>query len=191
MIYFLNCFPKLSRKTDLCQMWLISFLFLSLSSAVFAFPYGIQYNSVHNKDLDNRGCTLCYERIYHSPTTSDDILSCTGPVLFVGGRKYEWWDPIIYLGAFGLAEEVHKSTDLNIPHESNGVYWYLHSGKSFGFLADMDLHQEPAADTGTSNPDSRLSWNLDNHYGGWRAGKYDNLAGQSYFNKVIWNCPNN
>ena len=115
--------------------------------------------------------------------------SCT----LVGSQELVWdwrWDAQAHLGAFGLASEVHNSTILNTPHLSNGAYWYFTPGKSFGFLKDTDLQQEPTADTGTTNPDSRLSWNLDNGEGGYRTGIYtftDHQRGG--FRKIIYNCP--
>ena len=183
-------------------MWLISLLFLPLSAAATmptpvptfsptnsAIPYGIQYNSVTVSDLMARGCSVCYKDTYAGHTTSNDISSCAGPVLFVGAHHYYNWSSSIYLGAFGLASEVQRSTELNTPHLSNGVYWYFTSGKSFGFLGDTNLIQN-SADVGTTNPDSRLSWHLDNLYSGFRAGAYTYLNNDATWQKVIWSCPN-
>ena len=128
-------------------------------------------------------CSLCYEDEGWKRTFSINIINCAGPVLFVGAMVRWWWPSDAYrmrLGAFALASEVHQTTVLNTPHLSNGVYWYFTPGKSFGFLADMDLQQEPTADTGTTNADVRLSWNLDNGHGGCLL----------YFRKIIYNCPN-
>ena len=171
-------------------MSLISLLLLSLSSTLFAIPYGIQYDSVATDDLESKGCLLCYQAAYLEKTSSDHILSCAGPVLFVGAAYTPFnRETIVYLGAFALAQEVHKITELNTPHESNGAYWYFTPGKSFGFLKDTDLHQKPTADTGTTNADSRLSWNLDNDRSGYRTGMYINLYNDSMFQKTIYNCP--
>ena len=172
-------------------MLLISLLLLSLSSTLFAIPYGIQYDSVATDDLESKGCLLCYQAAYLEKTSSDNILSCAGPVLFVGAAYTPFnRETIVYLGAFALAEEVHKITELNTSHESNGVYWYFTPGKSFGFLKDTDLHQEPTADIGDKNPDSRLSWNLDNGEGGYRTGIYTFTYHQrGGFRKIIYNCP--
>ena len=191
MIYFLNRFANLSWKIDLCQMWLISLLFLPLSSALFTIPYGIQYNSVTEDDLKSE-CSLCYEDDYDQRTSSIHIISCAGSVLVVGARKGSaWWfwaKKIMHLGAFALASEVHQTTALNTPHLSNGVYWYFTPGKSFGFLGDTDLHQEPAGDTGTTKIEARLSWNLDGH-SGYRAGIYTEYNRKKLI-KFIYNCPN-
>ena len=173
-------------------MWLISLLFLSLASAVFAIPYGIQYYNVTEDYLESHGCYVCYSAAYHRETTSDDILSCTGPILFVGAQTFSNWfwrfESTIYLGAFGRAPNVHERTELNTPNLSNGVYWYFTPGKSFGFLRDTELIQEPTVDIGTENADSRLSWNLDNGIGGDRAGLYSNLKYESVYRKLIYNC---
>ena len=191
MAYFLNQFANLMWKIDLCQIWLISLLFLSLSSTLFAIPHGIQYNSMAIDDIENGGCSICYSAPYHEVTTSNDIGSCTGPVLFVGAKEWEWWDSYMFLGAFGLASEVLKRTELNTPHEYNGVYWYFTYGKSFGFLKDNDLHQNTTADTGTTNADSRLSWNVDNGLDGYRVGAEIVVSYQIPWWKYIYNCPNN
>ena len=177
-------------------MWLISLLFLPLSSAPFTIPYGIQYNSFAEEDLKSE-CSLCYEEDYHESTSSSDILSCAGPVLFVGSRRHQfppWGKKTMALGAFALASAVHKTTALNTPHLSNGVYWYFTPRKSFGFLKDTDLHQEPTGDIGTTNFDHRLSWNLDNGQSGYRSGHYieEGRWIEDYgYRKFIYNCPNN
>ena len=95
----------------------------------------------------------------------------------------------MHLGAFALASDVQQITALNTPHLSNGVYWYFTPRKSFGFLKDTDLHQEPTGDIGTTNFDHRLSWNVDNGRNGYRAGMYI-TSGES-LRKRIYNCPNN
>ena len=191
MIYFLNRFANLSWKIDLCQMWLISLLFLPLSFALLTIPYGVQHDSVTEDEIKSQ-CTICYDAPYEQQTFSKDIILCAGPVLFVGVRKgSSWWfwvKKTMHLGAFALASEVHQTTALNTPHLSNGVYWYFTPGKSFGFLSDTDLHQEPTGDTGTTNIEARLSWNLDNGYGGYRAGADTEFNYNLY--KFIYNCPN-
>ena len=188
MIYFLNRFANLSWKIDLCQMWLISLLFLPLSCALLTIPYGIQVNSVAKEDL-NSECSLCYEDDGWKRTFSINIINCAGPVLFVGGTVEMWWPSNkMQLGAFALASEVHQTTVLNTPHLSNGVYWYFTPGKSFGFLKDDTLEQA-TADIGTTNPASRLSWNL-SKYGGYRSG-LQIVSGwpAGTYRKRIYNCP--
>ena len=182
-------------------MWIISLLFLLLSSVqLAAMPYGIQPNpSDAHQALDyltdTLHCKPCYEDPYEKPTSSENILSCAGPILFVGAAYTPFiGETRVYLGAFALAQEVHKITVLNTPHESNGVYWYFTPGKSFGFLGDNDLQQDASEDTGTTNPGSRLSWTL-NTYGGYRAGTRTDLSGETgywgQFWKMIFNCPLN
>ena len=169
-------------------MWLISLLFLPLSFAFITLPYGIQYETLGSNELEEAQCTPCLFEYYETPISSEDILSCTGPVLFVGAERIGISGSGNYLGAFALAEEIHKITELNTPHESNGVYWYFTPGKSFGFLKDKDL-QQATADIGTTNPRSRLSWNL-GKYGGYRVGYHLGLSDTiEMFWKVIWNCP--
>ena len=174
-------------------MWLILLLFLPLSSA-YDIPWGIQYDSMSEDVLESAGCSLCYREGYGSWTFPEDIEPCPGPILFVGAQQYRmfyWWKPEIFLGAFAWASEVTKRTELNTPHEYNGVYWYFHPERSFGFLADMDLRQEWGPDEGTTNADSRLSWDLDTRQGGWRAGAnigLNNLFTFTLYRKLIYNC---
>ena len=136
----------------------------------------------------SRGCSQCYIAYYGEETFASRILSCAGPVLFVGAQKF-WWQSTFYLGAFNTASEVHKITALNTPHASNGAYWYFSPDKSFGFLGNDTLHQA-TADTGTTNPESRLSWNLGNGHGGYRAGDNIDLSTSIQWRKIIYNCPN-
>ena len=165
---------------------------LILFSPAVALPWGIQYNTVTVDDLLAGGCSPCLSEYYATPTTSANILSCAGPVLFVGA-KYGW-SSTLNLGAYGLASEVQTVTALNTPHLSNGVYWYFVPGQSFGFLKDNTL-QQASADIGTTNPDSRLSWHLDVNgggvsVGGYRAGSYNQLNHDTNWQKIIYNCPN-
>ena len=181
-------------------MWLISLLFLPLSSALLTIPYGIQYKNMAEDWLGSQGCSLCFDALYEEAAYSEDILSCAGPVLFVGAKDermlrmdcagYDgpyYWSQQFILGAFGLASEIHKFTVLNTPHESNGVYWYFTPGKSFGFLSDSDLHQA-TADIGYTNPYTRLSWNL-SKYGGYRLGISIPSDDEYSFRKRIYSCP--
>ena len=149
-------------------------------------PAGILLNTVTYEDLIANKCSPCYSEYYHTPTTSTDISSCAGPVLFVGA--IDDGDSVFSLGAYGLASEVQTQTALNTPHLSNGVYWYFTSGYSFGFLKD-DTLQQSKADVGSSNPEYRLSWFVDSDYGGYRAGSQLNISDATW-QKVIWSCPN-
>ena len=189
----MNRFANLSWNIDLCQMWLISLLFLPLSSALLTKPYpsGIQDKIVREDDLKSE-CSICYEDRYQDSTIPEDILSCAGPVLFVGALKGQFWwfwqSKIVHLGAFALASEVHQITALNTPHLSNGVYWYFTPRRSFGFLPDDTLIQNPSWDIGATNPYIRLSWPLDG-WGGYSGGGYADMFFTS--TKIIYNCPNN
>ena len=94
---------------------------------VESYPAGIVLNTVTYDDLKANGCTSCYSEYYSDYTTSANISSCSGPVLFVGSIKDG--NPVYNLGAYDLASEVQTVTDLNKPHLSNDVYWYLTPGQ--------------------------------------------------------------
>ena len=157
------------------------------SSAVVA-PYkrGIQLNSVTLSDLGTRGCSVCFDSTYATPTTTSMINACSGPYLFVGAISS--YSSTYLVGAFGSATEVQRQTALNTPHLSGGVYWYFTTGESFGFLNSTDLQQN-SADVGSTSPASRLSWHVDQNAGGYRAGENMELNSDTTWRKSIYNCP--
>ena len=158
------------------------------------YPSGIQYSSESLRTLQTRGCTPCYDAYYLERTTSEEILQCDGPMIFVGAKAST--GATFLLGAFGLATNVTAITHRDTPHLSNGVYWYRTPNTSFGFLDNTNLQQSPA-DKGTVNPHSRLSWTLDSSFydvadadlGGYRAGENIDLGFSKGFKKIIFNCP--
>ena len=94
--------------------------------------FGILIDTVTFDDLFADKCYPCYTAYYSDPTTYTKILSCAGPVLFVGAILDG--ESVFSLGAYGLASEVQTQTAINTPHLSNGVYWYFTPQWSFGFL---------------------------------------------------------
>jgi hypothetical protein len=64
----------------------------------------------------------------------------------------------------------------------NGAYWYMLSGKSFGFAGNQSINLN-TADTNSDNPTERLSWHLTSS-GGYRIGNifYPN---NSYYKIII------
>ena len=149
-------------------------------------PYGIQYSSIALSDLYDHGCSPCYSVSYSSMTSTANITTCAGPLLFVGARLDS--STTFLLGAFSTAQRVAEQTALDVTRLSNGVYWYLHSSKSFGFSGRPDIKQAPG-DIASTMGHSRLSWNLDNELGGYRAGNDTNLSGSNHWRKAIYNCP--
>lgn len=146
------------------------------------YPSGVQYGITQSSISY---CSPCLFADFSVSTASTDITGCSGPFLFVGAmlngaRNFQ-------LGAFADKAQIQIPTPVNTPHLSNGVFWYMTSGYSFGFAATGSIDQNKA-DTGASNATSRLSWHLDNGIGGYRAGATVNIGYGDYF-KAIYNCP--
>lgn len=138
--------------------------------------------------LSSYGCKVYYDELYLSQTKKSDIFHCKGPTMFVGALSTD--TTVFVLGAFVNASIIRKGTCLNKPIESNGVCWYMKHEMSFGFLdCNSTLSQTPA-DQSTTNSESRLSWNIDNGLGGYRAGRFADLgSGNSTWRKVLYDCP--
>ena len=150
------------------------------------YPHGVQLNSVSVANLSSYGCSVCYLQTYSALTTSDNIGGCTGPVLFVGGRATS--SSSFTLGAFDSSTFILTQTPLNIPHESNGVYWYFTSLNSFGF-SRVSYIEQVQADAVDSDGDERLSWHVDIPDGGYRLGSIVGLNEATDYMKAIYNCP--
>ena len=154
------------------------------------FASGVQVESVSLMKLSGLGCTACYDEPYGSKTTMTNVSSCVGPHIFVGGLASN--ATIFLLGAFGPVSVLRNHTYHNSARRMNGVCWYSNTNHSFGFLECGTELDQNKADVGTTSPKSRLSWNLDNGLGGYRAGvnvglNEDNQA----WRKLIYNCPGN
>ena len=150
------------------------------------YPTGIQFSQTTTSDLQNQSCTLCFDKGYRESIRTDEILACDGTYLFVGAKEGQ--SETFSIGAYGFASEIHRQTELNKPHSSNGLSWYFTSGWSFGFVDMGTIFQRPG-DTGTPHPRCRLSWLLDISMGGYRAGTLTNLTESTVWRKVIYNCP--
>jgi hypothetical protein len=139
-------------------------------------------------ELSALGCTSCYDESYGSKTTMKNVSSCVGPQIFVGGLASN--ATTFLLGAYGPASVLHNHTGLNCVRRYNGVCWYSKANYSFGFLeCGTELNQNKA-DIGSTSPKSRLSWNIDNGLGGYRAGVFIGLNKDTQgWRKLIYNCP--
>lgn len=156
------------------------------SSAMWA--QGIQHKSISLLGLSNSGCSVYYDQLYASHTKKSDVIHCNGATIFAGALSSD--STVFLLGAFANSSIIRKGTCLNERLESNGVCWYFKPDKSFGFLdCNSSLSQIPS-DHGTTNSDSRLSWNIGNGLGGYRAGQFIELgSGNSTWRKLLYNCP--
>ena len=150
------------------------------------YPIGIQFSQTAISDLRNQSCTLCFDKSYKGSVRTGEILACNGTYLYVGAKERQ--NEVFSIGAYGLASEIHQQTPLNMPHLSNGLYWYFTTGWSFGFVDVNNIFQRPG-DTGISHPRCRMSWLLEFPIGGYRAGELTNLTESAEWRKIVYNCP--
>ena len=110
--------------------------------------------------------------------------TCTGSsILCFGG--YDGKAPgTLLIVACGYCYLILMRTSLNTPHLHNSVYWYYTSSKSFGYSADSSISQS-SADIGSTNANLRLSWHLDQGFGGFRIGTLTYLNIDTVYYKII------
>ncbi len=76
------------------------------------------------------------------------------------------------LGGYGISDAVfHATTSMYTAYENNGVFWYNYVGRSFGFSPNENVYLN-SADTSSDSANDRMSWEIDNGSGGYRAGSY-------------------
>ena len=145
-------------------------------------PRGVQH------DLDDAildGWTKHYDESYDHVTKVTDLTSVptSAKYIFVGARNPSG---AITIGASGARDAVLTATKRNMPHEDNGVYWYLTDNYSFGFAPNASIRQHKADSTLGCD---RLSWHLTSTNGGYRAGG-DNIgqSSMSDWRKLVYYC---
>lgn len=117
---------------------------------------------------------LAYNAPYNDYTVSTDIsLSSYStlqyPYMCVGAFSSSS-SSFAKLMACGRRSKITKFTSsLYTAYEENGVYWYNVNSKSFGFASQSSIDLN-SADTLDQNCQYRLSWHLDQLFGGYRAG---------------------
>ena len=183
-------FKNRSRHRDDTSNWSHSYfnLFLRIAGVMPVMTSGVQVDSICLMKLSVLGCTPCYDESYGSKTTMKNVSACVGPQIFVGGLASN--ATTFLVGAYGPASVLHNHTGLNCVRRYNGVCWYSKANFSFGFLeCGTELNQNKA-DIGSTSPKSRLSWNIDNGLGGYRAGVFIGLNKDTQgWRKLIYNCP--
>lgn len=93
----------------------------------------------------------------------------------------------VKIGGGGLAGNVFAETSsTSTANYFDSVYWYNFPGKSFGFVGSTYSVYLNPADTYATSDTTRLSWNLDNEMGGYRAGTALNLNSDSTYRKVVY-----
>merc|ERR1711973_234943 len=162
--------------------------FLSILNFVNCYyPSGPQKN-VSVLRLINSGWRQCYKANYETPMELDQIQSaCPGRKVILACRpKY---DPILTLLAAAPSDVLVTTTDTKQGRGRgrviNGSRWYLLMNSdderysSIGFANSGDtLMLEPCDWRDTSGGSTRLCWNLQAPYGGFRCGRGKRLYNQ-------------
>jgi hypothetical protein len=148
------------------------------------------HNSVSVAKLLSFECSLCYTADYKESTSTMDIMSCSGPILFVGTKSTR--SSTFLHGAYGPSALVKASNPRNIPKIHNGVYWHFIEGTVFGFTYDIEAI--PNGELGTMDTDKGVFWRLDapSDKNGYKKdlniGKIFNFMPHK-IEKFIYNCP--
>jgi hypothetical protein len=174
----------------LCRVISLSSLRLGQSSV---HKSGVQ-RDVSISSLSAAGCVLCYKSSYGSATKSEDLMSCSGPYLFVGIEQFD--KSVLDVGALASAATVLTETARMNPRLSNGVYWHLERSCSFGFTA-AEHHKKTVAVNSRKSTNSTINdvlWSIDQSTGCSlveRIGKYLMLPAPSTQNtrNHVYNCP--
>ena len=164
------------------QFLLLSFL-LDWKSGIAAYR-GVQHN-VPISELLGIGCSICHEGGSERTTSSEEIMSCRGPYLFVGLRSQT--TSLVEIGAYAPAAVVLEKTPTNAFHSHNGVGWHFSPGKSFGFLRNLSTDSAHSFDPLSLNDPSRMIWRIDNPLGRDPSGTLNSVT--SAPSRMIFNCP--
>ena len=171
------------------------FFFFSCSSLLrlvgsTVYKSGVQHD-VLISSLGAVGCVPCHESTYGSNLKSQDMMSCTGPYLFVGNQKVN--KKVLEIGALASVEVLRTDASRSAPYLSNGVYWYFTKGCSFGFTAvdsNVDSIKESSGRS-LSHTNHGISWIMDHSVGCTSLDdlKTNELVDTSKWRKHIYNCP--
>ena len=153
---------------------------------------GVQ-RDVSFSSLAAAGCVLCYETSEESATKSKDIMSCSGPSLFIGTQKFD--GSVLEVGAIAPAAIIQTEAARNRPRLSNGVYWHFERSCSFGFSA-TEHHQKSFRINDRKSADSTsydVLWSIDQSTGCPLINKIGKLLlrAPSIMNSrnYVYNCP--
>ena len=133
--------------------------------------------------MKSQGYRVAYDFPYSYNTTSIELnsikLQCSTETILCAGGAAKGSDNLLLVSC-GDCQTVLTETPLNTPVLNNGAYWYLTTGKSFGFSPNGNIKQLNAdwydceyINNSVKNckENSRLSWHLTDNLGGWRIGK--------------------
>ena len=161
---------------------------MELEASTVSFQQTGFYQNFPISEITNQGYKTCYSTLYSTPTTAADLSKCSGDgfAMVIVASIYGTSASNISVGAGGLASNVFATTGSSTAANFyDNVYWYNYRTKSFGFSDAYTVSLYPG-DTYDANDEKRLSWNLENSYGGYRSGKSINLNADSTWRKVIY-----
>ena len=131
--------------------------------------------------------SLCMDVPYSDASTQAKLAACaTDPNQFIAVGARQAGSSVLDLVAVARASEVFaQHCDARL---ANGAYWYNCEGRSFGFAASssISLNGGPGADSESDQCEYRLSWAVNNGFGGWRAGCSTELYYSSSYYKQIY-----
>ena len=145
--------------------------------------------------MKTNGYKVVSDILYGSVTTFAGLnaikSNCSSQTVLCAGGAAVGSDNLLLVSC-GNCLSVLNPTLKNQPVLNNGAYWYFSDLQSFGFSPIYNITQFQA-DTfdcvgGYSNcPDNtRLSWHLLGHVGGWRLGKLTHLNHDRNYRKIIF-----
>jgi len=141
--------------------------------------------------LTSEGFSVCYQAVYSSVTFQCSSLasSCGGSnpnaFVFVGALQSAGATSFS-IGAFAKASDVFTTTSsTSTAYLHNGAYWYCYNGHAFGFADSSVVNLNSYYGADVLPGANRLSWNIGNGYGGYRAGD-NNLNFDDSWQKVIY-----
>lgn len=144
------------------------------------------------------GWSECYSDFYGESALISQVLEdCTGGQLMMACR--ELGSDTLQLAAYAPVTDVTFNTGKgDVPHNANGVGWYLHDSQSWGFAPEgdpihrytCDITDSELEDPGV-NGDKRLCWHTSGGYvsSGWRCGRNDMLNSDFNYERVLFTAP--
>ena len=154
-------------------------------------PSGIVNNWDISTHLD--GWSICYDAPYSDNTMPSSFSNCPNTTdywIFVGAKR-NISSPNSYVGAYGPSSVLSTYTDNRTTafksSPLSNVYWYngISNHRSFGFAPTSSVNLINC-DNSHLDDNSRLCWHYNHGPGGWRAGTYTVLDGNSIWRKIVY-----
>ena len=146
-------------------------------------PSGVQHNVPSSK---LSGWVKYFDQPYSQVTTQADLTrglpEGATHIMVCGSRTGS--SSLMLCAAASKADVLRKtSSTSSASGPYNGVYWYNYVGKSFGF-SDSRAIRLNTADTNSGS--GRLSWHIDQSYGGYRVGDTKKLNKATNYRKQLY-----